>query len=266
MAPSPSRGAAAEAATSARREPKWQTLHRDLLRRIGAGEFADGFPGELELTERYGVSRHTVREALRRLRESGLLDTRRGRSTRVAARSIEQPLGGLYSLFRVVEEQGLEQRSEVLDLGIRTDAHASRELGLAPDAPLFHLERLRYADDLPLAHDRVWLPEEVGRPLLDADFTHAALYDELVRRVGVRPSGGRERIAAVVPDTGQRRLLRLAAGVACFAVERTGTVLGNQPLEYRRTLVRGDRYDLLTSWTPGGFRLGAESRPEDPDA
>lgn len=245
-----------------RREPLWEKVYRDLLRRIGAGEFEAGFPGELELGEHYGVSRHTVREALRRVREAGLLDTQRGRSTRVRARSIEQPLGGLYSLFRVVEEQGLEQRSEVLDIGMRTDPDAARALDVDPGSVLFHLERLRLADGAPLAHDRVWLLEEVGRPLLDADFTHAALYDELVRRVGVRPTGGSERIAAVVPTPAERSLLGLDGEVACFSIERLGSVLDRRPLEYRRTLVRGDRYALVTSWTPGGFRLGAGRRAD----
>ena len=59
------------------------------------------------------MSRHTVREALRRLREDGVLEPARGRGTRIHLPEIEQPVGALYSLFRVVESHGLEQRSVV---------------------------------------------------------------------------------------------------------------------------------------------------------
>lgn len=236
------------------------------MRRIAAGDFDDRFPGEFELAEDYGVSRHTIREALRRIRESGLLDTHRGRSTRVRPGPISQSLGGLYSLFRAVEQRGLEQRSDVLDLGMRMDAVAATALGLDPDAELFHLERLRRADGEPLAHDRVWLRPDIGRHLLGADFTHAALYDELVRRAGIRPTGGTERISAVVPSTAERSLLGLAADVACFAVERLGCVHDATPVEYRVTLVRADRYELLTSWTPEGSRLDAGERRSGTDA
>jgi hypothetical protein len=42
----------------------------DLRTRLERGEFTDSFPGEHELRAQYGVSRHTVREALRELRDS----------------------------------------------------------------------------------------------------------------------------------------------------------------------------------------------------
>lgn len=239
--------------------PLWAQLHEDLLRRLASGSFAEGFPGELELQRSYEVSRHTVREALRRIREAGLIDSARGRPTRVRAATIEQPLGSLYSLFREVEAQGMVQRSTVLALDLRTDAVAAEHLGLDPDASLFHLERVRFADDEALAHDRVWLPADVGRPLLDADFSRAALYDELAARSGQRPDGGSERIVAVVPNPAERRLLAVPRGVACYAVERTGCVR-DTPVEYRLSLVRADRYALLTRWTPRGYTVGAGTR------
>ena len=237
--------------------PLWRQLHEDLLRRLGAGDFAAGFPGELDLQRDYAVSRHTVREALRRIREAGLVESGRGRSPKVRTTAIEQPLGGLYSLYRQVEELGLEQRSEVLALELAHDAGAAEHLGLEPDADLVHLERVRLADEEPLAHDEVWLPAPLASGLLEVDFTHAALYDELARVAGTRPSGGWERITAVTAGTEGARHLGIDPGAACFSIERVGQVERGTPVEYRRSLVRGDRYALLTSWTPQGYRLGA---------
>jgi GntR family transcriptional regulator len=235
--------------------PLWAQLQQELTRRLAAGAFPTSFPGELELVDTYGVSRHTVREALRRLRDTGVLESSRGRVTQVR-RGIEQPLGSLYSLFREVEASGMRQTSEVLALRRERDAAAAAALGLADDAELVHLERLRLADDEPLAHDRVWLPADVAGPLLRADFTHSALYDELAARCGVRLTGGRERITACRPAAAVQKLLRLPRGQACLQVERAGMV-GDRTVEHRITLVRGDRYAVIANWSARGYSVGA---------
>jgi len=235
--------------------PLWAQLQEDLTRRLALGAFDDGFPGELDLVDTYAVSRHTVREALRRLREAGVLESGRGRTTQVR-RDIEQPLGSLYSLFREVEARGMRQTSQVLALRQEARPDVAAALGLPADAGLVHLERVRLADDEPLAHDRVWLPAELAGSLLDADFTHAALYDELAARCGVRLSGGRERITACLPTPETRRLLHLPDGEACLRVERSG-VVGDRTIEHRVTLVRGDRYAVLADWSARGYTVGA---------
>jgi GntR family transcriptional regulator len=235
--------------------PLWAQLSDDLTRRLGAGGFGERFPGEHELVAEYGVSRHTVREALRRLREDGVLESARGRGTWVRQPQIDQPLGALYSLFREVESRGMEQRSEVRVRDVRTDASVAERLGLPADTALVHLERLRLADAEPLALDRAWLPRTDAEPLLEADLSHAGLYDELARHADVHLTGGRERIRAVVPDASQRRLLSLRTGVAAFAIERLGCV-GETPVEWRETLVRADRFSVVAEWTQrSGYRM-----------
>jgi GntR family transcriptional regulator len=239
--------------------PLWAQLQQELTRRLAAGAFDSAFPGELELVEAYGVSRHTVRESLRRLRDAGVLESSRGRVTQVR-RSIEQPLGSLYSLFREVEALGMSQTNEVLALRREHRPEAAAALGLPDDAALVHLERLRLADEEPLAHDRVWLPADLAAPLLLADFTHSALYDELAARCDVRLTGGRERITAARPSIAVQRLLRLPRGQACLRVERTGT-FGDRAIEHRVTLVRGDRYAVIADWSPRGYSVGATTAP-----
>lgn len=235
--------------------PLWAQLQQELTRRVAAGAFPTAFPGELELVETYGVSRHTVREALRRLREAGVLESSRGRVTQVRRR-IEQPLGSLYSLFREVEARGMRQTSEVLALRRDHDPQVAAALGLPGDEELVYLERLRLADGKPLAHDRVWLPAQLAAALLDADFTHAALYDELASRCGVRISGGRERITAHRPPTSVQKLLHLPRGQACLQVERAGAA-ESRVVEHRITLVRGDRYAVIADWSAKGYSVGA---------
>jgi GntR family transcriptional regulator len=227
--------------------PLWQQVLTDLERRIDTGDITDRFPTDKELTEQYGVSRHTVREAVRRLRARGLVERHRGRGSFVNDTRLSQPLGGIYSLFRAVEERGLEQRSDVLSLETARDHDAAARLGLPPRAELVRLDRLRYAGDEPLALDSVWLPADIGRQLLDVDFTRTALYDELRSRAGITISAVEEVLEPIVPDEEARDLLALEDDEALFRVRRLGYA-HDRPVECRVTLIHGRRFAYTSSW------------------
>ncbi len=234
------------------REPLWAQVHADLLSRLTAGEFSEGFPGEAHLRQEYGVSRHTVREALRRIREAGLVRSGRGRPSEVVATAIEQPLGSIYSLFHEIEARGMVQKSLVLACTLVVEPEVAPDLEVAPETQLFALERVRLAGGEPLAHDCVWLPSEIGAPLLHTDFGHTALYDELDRRHRPRPDGGCERIMATNLSQPQADHLGVTVGTAALVIERTGLYRG-RPIERRRTTIRADRFTLLMSWTSKGY-------------
>lgn len=227
--------------------PLWAQLEAELRRRLEAGEFDAGpFPTDLVLTTEYEVSRHAVRQ----LNRTGLLKRERGRGTVVNRAEFEQSLGTLYSLFQTIEAAGVEQASEVLALEVTTDAGVAERLELPPAAELVHLSRLRLAGGAPLAVDRAWLPADVAAPLLDVDWSHTALYDELAGIGAPVPNQGWERLTPVVPDTADRNLLGLRKADAAFHLERLGSRDG-RTLEWRTTVIRGDRYRFVTDWTTG---------------
>ncbi len=227
--------------------PLWAQVLDDLRRRVALGDFADGFPTDKDLVDQYEVSRHTARDAARRLQQEGVIERERGRGSFVRLPDLEQPVGQLYSLYQSIQRQGYEQRSTVLDVGERTDPTVAGSLGLAADAPLVYIRRLRMADETPVAVDELWLPAAIGRPLLTADLTHGAVYDEL-ERLGTSPTSGSERLHADLPDPETRRLLGVGSRQAVFVIERQTEHLGT-PLETRRTVIRGDLYTVVSSWS-----------------
>jgi GntR family transcriptional regulator len=231
--------------------PLWAQLEAELKRRMDAGEFDDGrFPTDAELTNDYEVSRHTVREAIRHLNKAGVLRRERGRGTVLNRAEFEQSLGTLYSLFESVEASGVAQTSEVLDLEVVTDSVAAAHLTLPEDESLVLLARLRKAGGSPLAVDRAWLPLSMAEPLLDVDWAHTALYAELRRLGKPVPRNGWERLTPVLPSARDRELLELRKTDAVFHLERLGCCDG-QPVEFRTTVIRGDRYRFVTDWTAG---------------
>jgi GntR family transcriptional regulator len=225
--------------------PLWAQLEAVLKERLDRGDFDLRFPTDGELVDEFGVSRHTVREAVRHLNTAGILRRERGRGTVVNRAEFEQPLGALYSLFQSVEASGIPQRSEVRELRETTDVVAAGRLGLAPDAPLLFLERLRFAGPDPLALDRAWLSMADAGVLLGSNFERTALYDELDRRCGLRPDAGWERLAPIVPTPDERSLLGMRRGEAAIFLERLGC-RGDRPIEWRTTIIRGDRYRFVS--------------------
>ena len=229
--------------------PLWAQLLGDLRERLAAGEFRDRFPTDEELRLEYGVSRQTVREAARRLQGEGLIVRERGRGSTLAGAPLEQPLHTLYSLARTAQDRGLSEHSEVLAQRRDRAGEAAGPLGLDPDDEVVFVERLRYVGDEPISVHRSWLPAMRAAGLLDADLRSGSLYDALAACCGVRVTGGWERIQPDLPDPALRRLLRLGPRQAVLVVERLATA-GVTPVEWRRSVVRGDRYAFRTDWSP----------------
>ena len=232
---------------SGRKVPLWQSVQDQLQERIGRGEFAEGFPGEMALADEYEVSRSTIRSALAPLRRAGLLSAQRGRQSAVVNVVDEQRFGPVYSLFAAVENAGMTQRSVVEIAELRRSATAAAHLGLDADADLVFISRTRYADRDVIAVDDTWLPANVAAPVLGADLSHTALYEVLRRECSITLSAGHDPLHALAADAQQSRRLACPAGTAVFFIERLG-LAGEQAVEWRETLIRGDRFTVTTSY------------------
>lgn len=230
-------------------QPLWSQLADQLRARISVDGFQSGLPTEQELMEAYAVSRHTVRAALKELRDSGLVERQRGRGTFVASStSLEQPLRGIYSLSDAITGHGRSERSEVLAAGRRRAGEVAHRLGLGRRELLVSVTRLRFVDDDPVVLSTAWYPIDVGQPLLELDLSQGSLYEHLARHSGLRVTGGWERIRAALPTASERRSLLMPPTEAVLAIERLATA-GSRTVEWRTSVMRGDRYSLFADWT-----------------
>ncbi|MHA7295129.1 GntR family transcriptional regulator [Arthrobacter sp. HLT1-21] len=226
--------------------PLWKTVSADLLSEVRGGAFDQGFPGELALAEKYGVSRGTIRAALRPLRDAGHVTAHPGRKPKVVA-GMSTAFGPIYSVLASIRESGMSHRSVVLEQHIVNEPEVAARLSLGPDAELFHLSRVRLADGEPIVLDQVWLPADIARKLLTVDFSDKALYGELDRRCGIVLDGGTEQLTAVLATAGQASHLDCPAGSPLLLVERIGCYRATS-LEFRRSYVLGDRFAITTSF------------------
>ena len=123
-----------------------------------------------------------------------------------------------------------------------------RRLGLAEDEPLFHLARLRLADERPIAVDYVWLSGRIRHNLHILTFP-IPLYDELERSGLGRPTAGSERLRSS-SNSNVTELLGLNGETGVLELVRQGERSG-KVIEWRVTYVRGDEFSLVTDWQRG---------------
>jgi len=147
--------------------PRYRQLADRLLRDIEGGKYKVGamLPPELELCARHGVSRHTVREALRRLADMGLLGRRQGIGTHVKARSgrgrFVATLGSIEDLFQYTQRTRLKLIDE---RQVTADAKLAELLHCKAGQKWLKLETCRYprGGSVPISHTEIYLLPAYG--------------------------------------------------------------------------------------------------------
>lgn len=225
--------------------PLYRRIKADVRDRIRSGELAPGarVETELELMERHGVSRATVRQALGELIVEGLLEIRRGLGTFVTTPRFEHTIGGFYSFSREIERHGIRPGTRVLGLGIEpADEVVAAALGIEAGTSVVALRRLRLAGDEPLVVETSYLPAARFPGIERVDFSSVRLYDTLTGTYGCRPTRARETFEPILLPPDEADLLGQGHGLPALRVERTAFDQDDAPIEFCRSTVRGDRY------------------------
>lgn len=228
---------------------KHEALYHALRAEIGASlRPHDPLPSERELVTRFGVSRATVRQAVGRLEEEGLVYRAQGSGTFVADPATISKSLALTSFSEDMRSRRLTPDSRLLELTIvPARVVVARDLSVSPGAQMVHIRRLRLADGLPMCIEEVWLPvERVG--VLDAATVTGSLYETLAGR-GVRPHHADQVIAATVVDADQAGLLGVAAYSPALRVDRITYDEAGAAVERAESIYRADRYDFRITVT-----------------
>ena len=218
-----------------------------LRRRIESGELQPdtAIPSERELAATLGVSRMTVRAALDDLVDDGLLVRHQGRKSIVAAPKISHSVAFM-SFSDEMRARGWAPRSEVRQFTAAVaDVAVAAQLNLAVGAKVIYLERLRFADDEPLAFERVYLPFERFQRLLSMDLVQNSLYELLEKEFDTRPVYATESVEAVLLTVAEAELFCLPEGMPALLTRRVTFDDAETAIEAATTLYRGDRYRMV---------------------
>jgi DNA-binding GntR family transcriptional regulator len=224
--------------------PLYYQLAQQLEQAIASGRLnaGDRLENELDLAERFGLSRPTVRQAIQELVRKGLLVRKRGVGTQVVHGQVKRPVE-LSSLYDDLERTGQHPRTSVLVRDtVAADARLAGALGLPVGVPVTRIERLRSAGDEPLALMSNWLPADVA-DLTVAELERQGLY-ELLRRRGVHMRIATQRIGARAATPAEARLLQERKGAPLLTMERTAYDDSGRAVEFASHVYRAQNYSF----------------------
>lgn len=201
--------------------PLYHQIADQLRQTIEAGKLTKGdfLPSEIELAERWRVSRPTARRAIQQLVDQGMLVRKRGVGTQVVASHVRRGIK-LSSLYDDLASSGRSPTTSVITLEqIASDEETARLLEIPVATPVVYLERIRYADGQPLAIMHNWLTTAVGETLSADALERDGLYS-LLRTAGVRPREAQQLIEARAAGAEDATTLGLEPGAPLLIVQR----------------------------------------------
>lgn len=228
--------------------PLYHQLKTAIQQEIEAGRWKPGeqLPTENDLIARYRVSKITVRQALRELATLGYIRREQGRGTFVQRLPLEEGPRELTSFTGEMRQHGIAATSLVLDQGgIAAPPDIAAKLGIAPLDMVFRLRRLRFADGQPMGVQTAYVAMALVPGITELSFTNASLYEIFASRYDLHPCRARETHVAVLVSAEDAALLRTSPGSPGFAAERITYDADGRPIEYVKSVMRGDRYKIV---------------------
>jgi len=229
--------------------PRYYQLKEILRERIRSGEWKPGdlIPSERELSEKYGISRMTARQAITDLVNEGLFYREQGKGTFVSQRKITQQLILLTGFTEDIRARGQRPGTKVLSAEMRpADEATAEKLHINPGTLIFRLQRLRLADGEPLAIELSQISFKGCERLLEEDLEHNSLYRILETQYGILLMEADQELEAGLAGNEDAQLLKIPVGSPVLFTRRTTYTERNQPIEYARAVYCGNKYTFYT--------------------
>lgn len=203
-------------------------------------------PPERVLCEQFGVSRMTLRQAMGLLEREGLIESRRGLGTIITNSRLRKQQQEMRSFSEEIRERGGRPETRLVSLDLAIPASSVREFfELREDQKVYEIQRLRLNDGEPLALELARIPEWLCRGLERFDLAKTSLYQVLEESYGLQLQTCSEEISAELPNSQYRKLLSLPRNTAVLVVSRKTYGGDGRPVEFTRSVYRGDRYSAI---------------------
>ena len=241
--------------------PLYHQLSEGLLENIESGEWVPHslIPSEAELCEEYGVSRGTVRQALARLVQEGLLYRKQGKGTFVAEAKTTQQLSSFHSIVHDMKGRGLKPFSRILqNEKIKPGSHVRKILGLREGEMVYKVIGLKLGEKHPITLETTYLVERFFRGLdkiSKEEMIKVPLYDTISEKYMVKITGIQETFEPVLTDEYEAQELQFPPGSLALVVKRITYTTDEVPFEFRTIVVRSEDYKYLVKFIYGADTL-----------
>jgi GntR family transcriptional regulator len=222
-------------------------LKEAIIKAIEQGDYTadEQLPSQRELCELYTMSHMTVRRAINELVNEGVIYSIPGKGLFVAKPAQTVDFSTLHGLQEQIATFGMIASTRVLDAKlIHASTVMAQTLRVVVGTPLVYLHRLRLADNNPLALTTAYLPHHLCPDLLEKPGATESLLHTLRTAYSLQLAGSRSTISAELADPSTAALLELEIPSAVLIREQITYLDTGEPIEFSRTLSRGDIYHV----------------------
>lgn len=228
----------------------WRQIADTLRTEICDRAYADTgrLPGEGELASRFGVNRHTLRQAVAALQSEGLVRIEAGRGTFVQHGLLDYALSSRTRFTENLLRQGLLPSKQLLTAReLPAPSRAAKELKLGKGAKVLMVETLDEANAQPIGMATAYYPAPRFAGLLEM-LMHGTCTTEILRHFGVQDYLRQEsRVTTQMPTEATARLLNQPTHRPLLCVECIDVDMDGVPIKYGETVFCGDRVQLVVS-------------------
>ncbi len=200
-------------------------------------------PSERDLAEHFEVSRMTLRQAITLLVEEGILERRVGSGTYVASHRVQERMRGTTSFTEIVNSQGRKPSSKLISYQrqLASDTEIN-QLQLEQSDYVIRMERIRYADKVPLVYEVASIPEKFIKNVKKTDITEH--FFQTLTSNGYEIGKSQQTIYAKIASERVASYLEVAKGHAILALTQVSFFTDGRPFEYVRSQYVGDRFEF----------------------
>lgn len=227
--------------------PLYYQLVETLRDQIRSGELKAGgqLPPERDLSEHYGISRMTVRQALQYLIREEALVAKQGLGTYVAEPKLTYDPLHVLGFTEDMMRRGADATSRVIEQAlVEPPASVATQLNLRPKERATKIVRLRLSDGVPMLLETVHVPTKRFIGLGRANLAKQSLYRLMRERYGVHIAGARHTLEAVPANDYESELFGVHAGMPMILLQGVTFDDGDLPVETFKAVYRGDRFQI----------------------
>ncbi len=224
--------------------PLYYQLMQIIKESIESGELkpGDSLPTELELMEKYQLSRATVRQAVLQLVNDGYLRRIKAKGTFVNVPPEKSRfIGTLKGFAQEMKQKGIPFYTKVLDSRVIPAApEVAEKLQIASGDPVFYLKRLRFVQDEPVLIVDGYIPARLCKGIEAINFENISLYAVLEEKFGIVLHHGQREFEPVMLSTKEEaQLLKISLKKPILYIESIVYTVENIPVEYVEIKIRG---------------------------
>ena len=233
----------------------YQQLSEILIKQVEEGvlKSSEQIPTEMELSKRYKLNRHTVRQAIERLKNEGFVYTIKGKGTFVANTKISYKVSRKTRFTTSILDVGLNPDARLLDsYEISAGRELSRKLNIKSSDKVTVLEILRFVNKMPFCQTTSFLGSDRFPDIQNHIRGNFSLYDLLKKHYNIEATRASSSFDVSMPENSDMDILQISPKIPLLVVKSIAKDQNRKVVEYCITKFRGDMCSITVDFNGEG--------------